>query len=65
MPAIPNMIAFIGLSIAVVEIARSTMNLFVIAIALAALIVLGGALVRHFRQTGSSSSRDKQELVRE
>ncbi|MEV3964492.1 hypothetical protein AB0M34_27010 [Nocardia sp. NPDC050193] len=54
------MIAFIALAIAGGEVARTTKDRFVIAVVSAALLVLGAALARHFRDTLSAGSRENR-----
>ncbi|WP_156059094.1 hypothetical protein [Nocardia rhamnosiphila] len=54
---LPNMIAFIALSVAGVEVARTTKDVFVMAVVLVALAVLGAAMIRQFRERLSSGSR--------
>lgn len=51
---LPNMIAFIALTVAGVEVARTTKDVFVMAVVLVTLAVLGAAVVRQFRDRLSS-----------
>ncbi|WP_459545546.1 hypothetical protein [Nocardia sp. X0981] len=59
LPALPALIALISLVVAGVEVARSTRDVLVPTVVLLAVIVLGGALVRHFRTARSARSPEK------
>ncbi|MGW0180679.1 hypothetical protein [Nocardia sp. NPDC003345] len=60
------MIAFIALAVAGVEVARTTTDVFVLAVVLVALGALGAEMVRQFRDrmpSGASGNRTRR-LVR-